>query len=164
MNDPYQRAASVLDYDRVEGSFAWMNVPSVRPHLRGKPAGSVYLDGYIYIRFEGKCLLAHRLAWVITTGRLPNGPIDHIDMNRANNSVSNLRRASVTDNNRNRVKQSNNTSGHKGVTFHKGTGKYHAKICVNKRRISLGYFELAEQAAFAYQQAAKEHHGEFARF
>ena len=164
MNDIYQKAAFVLYYDQVAGFFVWMNVTSVRPHLRGKLAGSLYSDGYIYIRFEGKRLLAHRLAWVIATGNLPNCPIDHIDMNRANNSLFNLRLASVTENNRNRVKQSNNTSGYKGVTFHKGTGKYHAKICVNKQRISLGYFKSANEASLAYQQAAKEHHGEFARF
>lgn len=162
--DAYQRAARCLEYNRVAGEFVWANTEAIRANIRGKPAGSVYSDGYVYIRFEGKCLLAHRLAWVIMTGLLPSGPIDHIDMDRANNSAFNLRLASVTQNNRNRRAQSNNTSGHKGVTFHKGTGKYHAKICANKKRISLGYFNSAEQAALAYQQAAKEHHGEFARF
>lgn len=164
MSNVYYRVAQLLEYDRVDGTFRWRKSEQIAHNLRGRVAGSRYADGYVYIRFEGKRLLAHRLAWLIVTGRLPLGPIDHVNMDRSDNSIANLRCATVTQNNRNRGPQSNNTSGHKGVTFHKATRKYHAKICVNKKRISLGYFDSVEQAAIAYQHAAKEHHGEFARF
>jgi hypothetical protein len=160
----YLEAANHLQYEPVTGFFTWLHIDAVRPHLRGKSAGCAYSDGYVYIRFNGKRLLAHRLAWIKVHKQMPDRQIDHINMCRSENRIDNLRLATLTDNNRNRKAQSNNTSGYKGVTFHKGTGRFQAKICVNKRRISLGYFESAERASIAYQKAAKEHHGDFARF
>jgi len=164
LNDCYMNAADRLSYDPLTGSLNWVKPPSVRAHLRGKSAGSKYSDGYVYVRYEGRRLLAHRLAWIKLTGKPPDGQIDHINMIRSDNRACNLRLASIAENNRNRTMQSNNTAGHKGVSFHKGTGKYQAKICVNKRRISLGYFAEAASAAEAYQKAVGEHHGQFARF
>ena len=164
LNDYYMAAAERLIYCPLDGSFNWGQSSDVRPHLRGKPAGSKFSDGYVYITHEGKRLLAHRLAWVKLTGSAPEGQMDHVNMVRSDNRASNLRLASVTENNRNRTRQANNTSGYKGVTFHKGTGKYQAKICANKKRISLGYFADAATAAQAYQNAVGEHHGQFARF
>jgi hypothetical protein len=163
LNDYYKAAADRLSYDPLTGALNWIAPPSVRSHLRGKQAGSKYSDGYVYVRYDGRRLLAHRLAWIKLTGVAPDGQIDHINMIRSDNRACNLRLASVAENNRNRTLQSNNTSGYKGVTFHKGTGKYQAKICVNKKRISLGYFSDAESAAQAYQKAVGRHHGQFAR-
>jgi len=160
----YSEAADYLQYEPATGLFTWARIDAVRPNLRGKNAGCAYSDGYVYIRFNGKRLLAHRLAWIKVHKQMPDAQIDHINMCRSDNRIDNLRIASVTDNNRNRKAKSNNTSGFKGVTFHKGTNKFNAKICVNKRRISLGYFDSAEQASVVYQQAAREHHGNFARF
>lgn len=164
LNDYYDEAAQRLLYDPLTGLFVWAASPNVRPHLRGKPAGSKFSDGYVYITHDRKRLLAHRLAWVKLTGSVPSSQMDHINMARSDNRAANLRLASVSENNRNKSRQANNTSGYKGVTFHKGTGKYQAKICVNKKRISLGYFADADTAAQAYKQAVGGHHGNFARF
>lgn len=161
--DRYIEAASHVTYNPDDGTFRWKRTSLIRQRFHLQRAGSHRADGYVYITLAGRKLLAHRLAWLMAYGELPPENIDHINMDRSDNRIANLRSASVTDNNRNRRAQSNNTSGYKGVTFHKGTGKYHAKICVNKRRISLGYFDAAEHAALAYQKAAKEHHGDFAR-
>ena len=163
MDEIYKYVASLLEYDPENGEFTWTSCKEVLTRLRGKAAGSTYSDGYVYIRYGGRRLLAHRIAWVKLYGVLPECSIDHINMNKSDNRQNNLRSATLTENNRNRAKQSNNTSGYKGVTFHRGTGKYQAKICVNKQRISLGYFDDPLVASGAYQQAAKEHHGEFAR-
>ena len=163
MDELYKYVASLLEYDPQSGGFTWTNCKDVLTRLRGKPAGCTYLDWYVYIRHGGRRLLAHRIAWVKLHGALPDSHIDHINMNRSDNRRDNLRHATLSENNRNRAKQSNNTSGYKGVTFHCRTGKYQAKICINKRRISLGYFDDPSIASEAYQQAAKEHHGEFAR-
>ena len=89
--------------------------------------------------------------------------VDHIDGNPLNNKRENLRLATVAENGQNRGKPATNTSGFKGVDFHKGTGKFRAQITVNKKRITLGYFLTASDAACEYDQAAIQHYGEFAQ-
>ena len=87
--------------------------------------------------------------------------IDHIDENKANNNVKNLRWATRKDNSCNRGKQKNNTSGFKGVSFNKHTKKFESKISINGKLKHLGLFETAEEASRAYETKAKEIHGNF---
>lgn len=89
--------------------------------------------------------------------------VDHKDHEHTlDNRESNLRIATPVQNSRNRGRSSNNTSGYKGVTWHKQHGKYHAKISVNYKRIHLGYFATAVEAAQAYNEAAIKYHRSFA--
>jgi hypothetical protein len=88
--------------------------------------------------------------------------IDHIDRNRLNNIWSNLRECTSSENKANRTKQSNNTSGYKGVSWHKRANKFRAKIQFQKKPIHIGLFTSAEEAAAAYNTKAKELYGEFA--
>ncbi len=87
---------------------------------------------------------------------------DHKDGNRLNNTRDNLRYASKRENARNARLSKNNTSGYKGVTWHKQTQKWRAIITVDRRPISLGLYETKEDAALAYNLAAIEYHREFA--
>lgn len=89
--------------------------------------------------------------------------VDHVNGNALDNRRANLREATYTENVRN-TKKRPNRSGYKGVTWHSKTGKWHAGITVNKRRISLGYYSDPAEAAHAYDHAARQHFGEFARF
>jgi hypothetical protein len=89
--------------------------------------------------------------------------VDHVDGDKLDNRRANLRLATNQQNQANVSRQSNNTTGFKGVHFHKGHGKYMARIGVSYKRIHLGYFDTAEQANKAYQQAAIKYFGEFAR-
>lgn len=90
--------------------------------------------------------------------------IDHKDGNIFNNSESNLRIATISQNNHNsRISRKNNVSGCKGVYFENFTKKWKAVIMVNKKRIILGRFKEKVLAAIAYDDAAIIHHGEFAR-
>lgn len=151
---------SVFDYNKDTGDIFWkIKSGHARP---GDKAGFVS-SGYIQIGHFDKFYLAHRLAWAITYGIWPN-QIDHINMDRGDNRLSNLREASISENNRNRKKQSNNTSGFKGVTWNKAANKFQAKITTNKKTKSLGYFRSAEEASLAYMAAVKGEHNEFARF
>lgn len=89
--------------------------------------------------------------------------VDHINMDPTDNRRENLRICSWSDNNCNKVLQRNNTTGFKGVSFHKDAGKYKSIIWKDGVRHYLGLFEMPEDAAQAYDDAARELHGEFAR-
>ena len=82
--------------------------------------------------------------------------VDHIDKNRLNNIVENLRWVSQSENCRNIGMLKNNTSGYKGVSFYKRYNKYEANICYEGKKHRLGYFHTAEDAAKAYDKKAKE--------
>jgi hypothetical protein len=88
--------------------------------------------------------------------------VDHIDRNPLNNHVSNLRWATIIENNGNKSNRKNSFSKYKGVSFHKLHKKWETKIQVNGRRKHLGYFTCEKEAALAYNKKAKEICGEFA--
>jgi hypothetical protein len=95
----------------------------------------------------------------------PSGSVvDHVDGNTLNNQRCNLRTCSQSENMQNRGKTKTNTSGYKGVTWHRNRNKFLAQIKVNNKNIYLGYFKSAEDAARAYDEAAKKHHGAFAYY
>lgn len=127
-----------------------------------RPSGTRRKD-YTYVVYQERRILAHRLAWALHYGEWPSSSIDHINCDRHDNRIANLRLATVAENNRNRPKQSNNTTGYKGVSFHKGTNRFEAKIMADKKRYRLGYFDTAEAAFAAYCEAAQRLHGEHAR-
>lgn len=108
-------------------------------------------------------LLLHKVIFERFATLLPGQVIDHKDNNPLNNRRSNLRIASHSQNMQNRKRHKNNTSGYKGVTWHKGKGKWRAAITVNKRKVHLGYFVNLEDAAAAYHTASEQLHREFSR-
>lgn len=107
----------------------------------------------------------HRVIMERILGRplLSKEHVDHIDRNSLNNCRSNLRIANASQNASNRLKQANNTSGFKGVGWHKQRGKWDAAIRVNGKRIHLGLFDTPHAAYAAYCEAAIQYHGRFAR-
>lgn len=92
----------------------------------------------------------------------PGQIVDHIDGDPLNNTRANLRLVTRAQNQWNRKAQQN-ASGYKGVSWHRGHQKYYARIQVHNRRHFLGYFETAEEAAEAYDAAARRLHGQHAR-
>ena len=107
-------------------------------------------------------LKAHRLAWFFVYGEWPQKQIDHINGNKSDNRISNLRLATASQNLSNKGITKSNTSGYKGVSFNRTKKKWMASIKVNKKSINLGYFLTPEEASEAYKAAAIKHHGEFA--
>lgn len=101
----------------------------------------------------------HRLILSLKSGEI----CDHINGDKLDNRKKNLRVCTSSQNLANRGSQKNSRSGIKGVTFYVRTGKWAANIAFNRKQTFLGYFLSKEEAASAYNQAAIEHHGEFAR-
>lgn len=153
---------SLLTYDPETGYFTWL---VDRPHTvkAGDRAGCLGPQGYVTINIRRQWHRAHRLAWLYMTGKEPPPMLDHADGNRANNCWTNLREATVTQNNANRRMETTNTSGFKGVYFSKHAKRWRAQISVNNKAKNLGYFDTPELAHEAYLAAARELFGEFAR-
>lgn len=147
----------MLRYDATTGDFFWRITPSRNTRI-GQRAGRVhYKYGYIQISIRGKRYQAHRLAWLYCHGKWPVGQIDHINRIRDDNRIANLRPATRSQNQANRSLQANNTSGFKGVVFHKQIGKWVARI--GKQHI--GTFDSAYDAATAYAATATRLYGEY---
>ncbi len=155
-----QRLQELLHYDGSTGIFIWRVTNNNRIRV-GAAAGTPDKGGYIRIRVEGRRYSAHRLAWFYVHGHFPPADIDHIDRQRANNSINNLRLASRTENNVNSKIYCTNTSGFKGVSWDRYAGKWRASAGMNLKHRHLGYFTTAEAASVAYEAFARQHHGEF---
>ena len=147
----------LLRYNSIDGELYWKATNSPRA-TAGSLAGCLCKrTGYRLVRVNGKLLRAHRIVWAIVKGDVPD-EIDHINGDRADNRIENLRRASRSENNQNRGTASNNTSGFIGVSFEKTRGKWSAKIQAFGRAFHLGRFNSAEDAAAAYEAAKSNIH------
>jgi hypothetical protein len=112
----------------------------------GSKAGSLRLDGYTQVMINGKLYRAHRLAWLYEHGAWPVDIIDHVDQDRSNDRISNLRECSQSENQRNVGLRVDSNSGFKGVSWHKASGKFRAHASVNGKLKHLGYFLTSESA------------------
>jgi hypothetical protein len=159
------RLRELLTYDPATGIFTrCVGRGGVRA---GSVAGCVWEKGangpYLRISIDGRQYSAHRLAFLWITGEFPPDDVDHIDGDGLNNRLGNLRAATRTQNLANRRRHKNNTSGFKGVSFHKRERRFRAKIQVGGKTQNLGSFDTAESAHAAYCAAAEKTHGAFAR-
>ncbi|MFW0989056.1 HNH endonuclease [Cronobacter sakazakii] len=150
----------LLTYHPESGLFTW-NVSRGKAR-KGKVAGYEMTGGYVGIFFNKKLYKAHRLAWPFTHGELPSGEIDHINCNKKDNRINNLRVVTTAENLRNRGMQKRNTSGVKGVNRKKGRRGWEVRIGVNHRRLFLGTFDDIELAELVAKEARAKYHGEFA--
>jgi hypothetical protein len=125
---------------------------------------SFYADRNKRTGLKSQHVRMHRVIMEMILGRKLNSKehIDHINHNTLDNTRENLRIATKSQNGANRGKQMNNTSGYKGVYWHKGVGKWIAQIKVDGKIIYLGLFESKIDAAIVYNQAATEYFGEYA--
>lgn len=149
-----------LDYNPGTGEFKWLISPR-RNVVAGCVAGYVDATGYRRITIGGDRYFAHRLAFVWMIGTCPL-LIDHKNKNPEDNSWDNLREATRSQNNGNCRKRNNNSSGFKGVNWHRAVGKWQARIKRNGKERHLGYFDTAEKASQAYKDAASFQWGNFA--
>jgi len=153
----------VLSYDPETGKFVWLRALSWRRGA-GAEAGTSTKNGYLKIGIKGSEFLCHRLAWIHHYGKDPGGFIDHINGNKSDNRIANLRLASHSENRANVHKlRSDNTSGYRGVFRHaQMKDKWYAKIGIQQKQKYLGIFDNKEDAKACYDKALKKYFGEFA--
>jgi hypothetical protein len=147
-----------LAYDPESGLFTRLKA-RVAAHV-GMVAGTINKHtGYTFISVRGTQYYAHRLAWLHVHCRWPD-QIDHINGNRSDNRLANLRECSVAENAQNMKPRgrSDNKSGHIGVHWDSHTSKWRAAIKVGGRTIRLGRFGSVQEASEAYARAKASHH------
>lgn len=142
------RARELLNYDPETGQFTW------RSHRNGfvkagAPAGSVK-ERCVQIKIDRRLYSAHRVAWLIMTGKWPVCGIDHINGDPFDNRFVNLRECNQSENSQNRKRGAANKSGYVGVSWHKASGKWRAQIKVNGRTYECGLFSEPALAHRAY--------------
>lgn len=152
---------SQLDYDRATGKLTWKVTKGRK--IAGQEAGWLDNLGYRFTRFGGVLYGNHRVIVFLETGEWPAGDVDHIDGNPSNNAITNLRVCSHAENQRNMKKHKDNTSGFKGVYWNKQCEKWMAKVVVDGKQKYLGLYADKIAAAKAYDAAAANIHGEFAK-
>mgnify|MGYP003442342832 CR=1 FL=1 len=165
----------LLDYDPETGVLTWRQRPremfssdmqwkTWNTRFSGQTATTVKKDtGYRTGGIWGVSYKAHRLIWVIMTGREPASLIDHIIGDKADNRWENLRLTDKSGNGCNRAAPVTNTSGLKGASWDKLQSKWRAQIQHRGKTIYLGLFDTPEAAHAAYASAAHKMHKEFAR-
>ena len=137
-------------YDSEHGCLKWkVNYSYLKA---GDIAGYSERDGYSRVTFKGKHYPVHRIVWLLCNGTHPKNQIDHINGNRGDNHIENLREADQMQNTWNRT-VTLGKSGYLGVRKASKGNKYEANMTVNGQVIFLGSFDTVEHAAFAYQIA-----------
>jgi len=166
-------AANVVSHDVLLGSLnyckstgGFTRKSNNTRQKAGDVAGSINKsDGYRYIRVCGKRYAAHKLAIYYVSGTYPICEIDHINHNRSDNSLDNLRLATRKENSKNLKLRKDSTTGAVGVSLDKRNGKYKSYICIDSKYVHLGNFASKEEAAYARNAASCMHefhinHGE----
>ncbi len=145
------RLRELLRYNALTGSFE-------RRHPRGsRPSGCINAGGYYQINVGGKLYYGHRLAWLYAYGEWPDGCIDHVNGDRADNRLLNLRVVTRGQNLQN-MRRPKATNPYLGVSLHKASKLWHARIQVRGVVTSLGYHKTAEAAHAAYVVAKRKLH------
>ena len=152
----------ILSYEPSTGLFHWLQRTS-RNTRAGQQAGCFDPAGYALIRIGGRNYLGHRLAWFYVHGRWPTAQIDHVNLVKSDNRLSNLREATASQNSGNKRALRNNKCGLKGVRFDPNRKKWRATLYTQGKPRHLGMFLTKEDAHHAYWRAAEASFGEFAR-
>lgn len=144
-----ERLRELLHYDAETGVFVWKVGRRGNVKAGDRAGCDNGTNGYRVLKVLGITYLEHRLAWFYMTGAWPDEDVDHRNGDRADNRFDNLRAATRKQNLENQKLHCDNTSGYRGVTMDKRTGRFVARIIHNRRGYHIGVFDTAEQAAAA---------------
>ena len=150
-------------FDYVDGNLYW-KVRKAKCIQIGQLAGTFdKTTGYHRIHFDSKFQKTHRMIFLYHHGYLPSY-IDHIDGNKTNNRIENLREVTVSQNCMNQKISTRNTSGTKGVMWHKRDKKWFVQLRINKICHSFGYYDDKELAELVAMEATNKFHKDFSAY
>lgn len=146
----YERCREIFDYR--DGKLYW-KIKTGKKSVVGRKVGSITPGGYIETRVDNERHYIHRLVWLWHHGYLPENYLDHINRDRADNRIENLREVSQSCNIRNSNLSKASTSGFTGVSYSEARGKWEAYIKVDYKKINLGRHNTIEEAIRARYDA-----------
>ena len=157
-----------IDQDYVLSAFDYQDGQLIRKIGRinevGSIAGCVHKGtGYIHIKIKAQTFKAHRLIFLYHYGYFPEF-VDHIDGNKQNNRIENLREASKQENCQNQKVRSTNKSGYKGVKWIENCKKWQVEVCKNYKQLRFGRYEDLELAGLVAMEATDLIHGRFSAY
>jgi HNH endonuclease/AP2 domain len=152
---------SIIHYDSETGVFTWLRPnPEWKAGRAGDRAGCFHKSsGYRAIKINSRAYREHRLAWFYVHGEWPKDELDHVNCDKADNRLSNLREASRHQNLANAPAWGKNLKG----ADHLPSGRWRAKMCVKYKQITIGIYDTEQEAHDAYLNAVKNLYGDFAR-
>ena len=157
-----------IDHEYVLSAFDYQDGNLIRKTGRvneiGQIAGCVHKGkGYIHVKIKAKAFKAHRLVFLYHLGYLPEC-VDHIDGDKTNNKIENLRAATKEENCRNQKIRSTNKSGYKGVKWVEHCKKWQVEVCKNYKQLRFGMYEDLELAGLVAIEATELIHGRFSAY
>ena len=151
------RLRELLDYNHETGALTWRVARGAKAKA-GTVAGSPNSKGYLTVKVDNKTYRAHRLAWLMFHGSLPELFIDHVNGDKLDNRICNLRAATNSENQQNKLRaRRDSLSGLLGVYTHEN-GRWRSSIKVDGKQKHLGCFDTPEEAHSVYLKAKAELH------
>lgn len=157
---PIELLFHCFNYDKDTGEFIW-NTPKSNNTKKGSIAGSLDKDGYIILKINRKQYKAHRVAWAMHYGEWPDKIIDHINKDKKDNRIENLRLATDSQSRQNQKIRSDSIAQSRCVYYSVHFRKWVAYTSHLGKRKHIGYFLTKSAAENAYRKTAKQIHGEF---
>ena len=155
----FEKLNSILRYCPETGNIFYRVTRGSRAQKGSLAGGINKADGYVQIVIARKLYRGHRIAWLLHYGKWPENSIDHIDGDRSNNRICNLREANGSENMQNQRKPPlHNSSGFLGVSFDKMRGKWKAVIQIHGKQKCIGRFDNPHDASEAYIKKKREMH------
>jgi hypothetical protein len=153
-----------LNQEELKNRFTYCEDGSLLRNPNGKPVicSPSKNHRYLRIRINGKTYALHRVIFLLINGYLPKG-IDHVDGDRFNNRIENLRAATQRENCLNRVTHKSNKTGYKNVYWQKNMNKYGVALTIDRKRHIVGYFDDIEIANLLAHEYRDKYHGQFSR-
>lgn len=148
-------------FDYKDGCLFWKKLKIKNQVKIGDKAGYVSPFGYYWVFINNRSWMVSRVIFLYHHGYIPIH-VDHIDRDKSNNKIENLRPANATQNSRNRTSAKGSSSKYLGVQRYNKSNKWLTCIRSDGNQYKIGVFETEELAALAYNKVAVKYHGEFA--